>query len=161
MILVNGIFLLKGCIKISCKKNLVLHQVFIRYKTDFYYRFSEKSNSAFQSWNMQTYGVFVDFFSKYYKVDLFVFMKMDRYKNSPGVNMKNLGEGIIISALSRGNVSPFYHRENGIIFIAVVDPDTGNVLWANYKDLKGNMKEYNIRTKTKQLLSKMPKFYVD
>lgn len=101
-------------------------------------------------------GKDVNFFADYYKADLLVFSKMIGFKNSPGENIMNAGKSVLIGVFTLGNFIPIFDSEGGLIYIAIVDGNNGEILWANFVNLNGIIDVQGIDPGLKRLFEGLP-----
>jgi hypothetical protein len=91
--------------------------------------------------------------------DILVMMKAEGFKKTGGEIAKDIIKSTLIFAATLGSVFVHYTPSAAVIYLAVIDGNTGDILWFNNNQANPNIdmaKEKHIRVTLKRLLKAFP-----
>lgn len=98
--------------------------------------------------------------SGYLNSDVLIFVKNSAYKKSAGERVKDFAKSVLIGVALLGAATVRYPGNAATYYIAIVEGETGDVLWYNYNPQGRDInveKESNVKRILKRILGKFPK----
>ncbi len=107
-----------------------------------------------------TVGSDINVFADRAKSDALVFVRCQGIKKSGGEIAKDLAKTLLVAVATLGNAMVYYYPSVTVVQMAVIDGDTGELLWYHHNLGQGNFdiaREKRFRRELRSLLSKFPK----